>query len=235
MKDADPAARQVVPSPERVEEPGARSELERHGVDREVAAREIRPDRGAGRDAGSAPGCEYVSAARAGDVEPPAARKLERRRRRIARCTAGVAPSRAASARRTSTPSPSTTRSTSRTGRRRRRSRTAPPTSAERASLRSRASARGRAHGAPRPPPAETPADGALVEDVLDRVLPRQGPDLARQPGRGRDADRVGGLQARLELPRPDEADRDRRRARDDDARLSCAGARGRPRRRAPG
>ena len=80
----------------------------------------------------------------------------------------------------------------------------------------------------------EAAAHGPRLEDVLDRALPRQGLDLARQPGGGGDPHRIGRLERGLELPGPDQADRDGSRARDGSAGAPGAG-RGRSRRQRRG
>ena len=118
-----------------------------------------------------------------------------------------TAPRRPDSAAAKSGTAPSRARSTSRTSRPSRRSLRAPPTRYAR-SPRSRARWPA-ARTARRIDAGRAARDGAL-ENVLDRPLPRQGLDLARQTRRGRDPHRVGGLQGRLELARADEPDRDR-------------------------
>ena len=67
--------------------------------------------------------------------------------------------------------------------------------------------------GAAARPAAETRTGSRSSEDVLDRPLPCQRLDLARQARRRGDAHRVRGLQGRLELAGPHEPDRDGCRA----------------------
>ena len=215
MKEADPAARQVVPSAERVTSraPWA-SSIARAWIEKSRRARsssiEAPPS-----TTGSAPGCAYVSrrVAATSSLPPPGSSSVAVAESRVRPWRARRASPRALPA--NAAASPSTRGPRRAPAGRRRRSRTAPPTSQRAlAPLAARAAPAAR-DGAPRRRAAETPADGAL-EDVLDRPLPRQGLDLARQTRRGRDAHRVGGLQRGLELPGPDRAG---------SRRASCPGA----------
>src|SRR3954453_16619258 len=123
---------------------------------------------------------------RARTDEPPAA---------TARARSGALPSTATSASRPEIGLPSS------------RSRTAPPTSATR-TFDAAAARRGGWRAAARPR-GRRASLAASFKDVLDGVFSGERADLAREPGRKRDAHGVGRAQGRLELAGPEEADRD--------------------------